>query len=290
MLFFLLFAGFFSGITTVLFGFSGGFFTVPIVAYTLSHGSTCGGQQPMTVAVATSALVMLVTSLLAVLRRQRPDSRSLPGIGSLTLAIAVGAVPGAIAAQAAGSTVIRDGFVLYLGGTLMDCLLRPGFLRVTSVTPKMKGWPAWVGGDHWTAGGVSRGGRQCDDGTVIAASRCVNDTGGSRSQSIDPPDGPDGNLNLLVPCIECRPERQLCPPKSSGLAGWHHADHRRSDRHVGGGALCCMAPRPVTCRVLSLAVRTVYGGDPLCTDPRLAKADQYSGQLLAVIFANSVSV
>lgn len=146
MLFFLLFAGFFSGITTVLFGFGGGFFTVPIVAYTLSHCSTCGGQQPMTVAVATSALVMLVTSLLAVLRRQRPDSRSLPGIGSLTLAIAVGAVPGAIAAQAAGSTVIRDGFVLYLGGTLMDCLLRPGFLRVTSVTPKMKGWPAWVGG------------------------------------------------------------------------------------------------------------------------------------------------
>lgn len=137
MLLFLCLAGVISGITTVMFGFGGGFFTVPLLAYTLTLTASPGSEQAataMNVAVATSALVMLASSLLATLRREGRQIAALRGLWPLALMIAIGAIPGALAARGADSDFIRYGFVVYLGITLLDCLLRPGFMQSTSST------------------------------------------------------------------------------------------------------------------------------------------------------------
>lgn len=102
MLFFLGLAGVISGITTVMFGFGGGFFTVPLLAYTLTLTASPGSEQAataMNVAVATSALVMLASSLLATLRREGRQIAALRGLWPLALMIAIGAIPGALAAR-----------------------------------------------------------------------------------------------------------------------------------------------------------------------------------------------
>lgn len=132
MMVFLAIAGVISGITTVLFGFGGGFITVPLLVSVLAaqHLPTdAGGGEVMQIAVATSAAVMLFSSLVASLR-QRQLLRQLAGVlKPLWLMIAVGGVVGAVAAQFSSGQWIRAGFVVYLLLTLLDCLFRPGFLR-----------------------------------------------------------------------------------------------------------------------------------------------------------------
>lgn len=63
--------GILSGITTWLFGFGGGFVTVPLLYLLATSGwgaQSAVGQQAMQIAVATSALVMLCSALLATWR------------------------------------------------------------------------------------------------------------------------------------------------------------------------------------------------------------------------------
>ena len=136
MMLFLAMAGVASGITTVWFGFGGGFITVPLLVSVLAaqHLSVNGqGNRVMQIAVATSAAVMLFSSLVATLR-QKQLLRQLAGVlKPLWLMIAVGGIIGAVAAQFSSGQWIRAGFVAYLLLTLLDCLFRPGFLRTTPV-------------------------------------------------------------------------------------------------------------------------------------------------------------
>ncbi len=132
MVIFLAMAGVLSGMTTVLFGFGGGFITVPLLVSVMAEQQRPGNLSDgsvMQMAVATSAAVMLFASLTASLR-QRQLLRQLAGVlRPLWLTIAVGGIAGAVAAQYTGGQWIRAAFVGYLLITLLDCVFRPGFLR-----------------------------------------------------------------------------------------------------------------------------------------------------------------
>lgn len=111
------------GSTTVLFGFGGGFVTVPIIIV-----ADAGlGDRAAQVAAATSALVMFVNASVAT-ASTRPDVlRVLRGRAGLLLLLAVGGAAGAVAARFAPDAVLRWGFVAYVGATAVDLLVRPGF-------------------------------------------------------------------------------------------------------------------------------------------------------------------
>lgn len=142
MIIFLAMAGLLSGITTVLFGFGGGFITVPLLVSVLAaQHISAGGQSSvvMQIAVATSAAVMLFSSLMASLRQKQLLSQLAGVLKPLWLMIGVGGIAGAVAAQFSTGQWIRAGFVIYLLLTLLDCLFRPGFLpTATSGEPEIR--------------------------------------------------------------------------------------------------------------------------------------------------------
>lgn len=117
--------GLLTGVTTVLFGFGGGFVTVPVVVWA---DAGLGGDA-MRVAVATSALVMVVNAAIATAATRRGLLAELRGSGVLLALLAAGGVAGALAAHAAPSGLARSAFVAYLLVTIADLLARPGFLR-----------------------------------------------------------------------------------------------------------------------------------------------------------------
>lgn len=116
--------GVFTGVTTVVFGFGGGFMTVPVVALFAS-----GQDAPMVVAVATSSVVMVVNAAIATVSIPRSDLRSLRDERSLLALLAAGGVLGALAAERVPPEVLAWGFVAYLLATIVDALVRPGFVR-----------------------------------------------------------------------------------------------------------------------------------------------------------------
>jgi len=113
------------GITTVLFGFGGGFVTVPIV--TVADAAL--GGHAVRVATATSALVMLVNAAVATASARRGTLEPLRGRTGLFLLLGLGGAVGVAAARFAPDALLRWGFVAYLAVTVADLLLRPGFLR-----------------------------------------------------------------------------------------------------------------------------------------------------------------
>lgn len=120
-----------AGVTTVLFGFGGGFVVVPVLYRLLSgvHGrDSVIGQSAMQIAVATSTGVMIFSALLATLRHQRAGTLDWTQIRPLLGPIGIGSVSGAIVATAVPGDWLRWAFALYLALTIVDCGLRPGFL------------------------------------------------------------------------------------------------------------------------------------------------------------------
>ncbi len=115
-----------TGVTTVLFGFGGGFVTVPVVyaASTLRPDVI----DPMHVAVASSAAVMVVNSLGATVAFRKSGRLRTEYIRPLIGPVALGAGLGAVAAGHVDDGVVRILFVLYLLVTILDSLLRQGFL------------------------------------------------------------------------------------------------------------------------------------------------------------------
>jgi uncharacterized membrane protein YfcA len=103
-LYFLLAAcGCLTGVTTVLFGFGGGFVMVPLLYQLLSHlnaADSAIGQSSVQIAVATSTCVMVFGALLATCRHQRAGTLDWAQIRPLVGFIAGGAVLGALAATA----------------------------------------------------------------------------------------------------------------------------------------------------------------------------------------------
>jgi uncharacterized protein len=117
--------GLLTGVTTVLFGFGGGFVAVPVVVW----ANAALGADAIRVATATSALVMLVNAGFATAVTPRRVLSALRGSGPLLLLLAVGAAAGALATRHAPAGQVHWGFVAYVALTIVDLLLRPGFLR-----------------------------------------------------------------------------------------------------------------------------------------------------------------
>lgn len=128
----LLFFGVLAGVTTVLFGFGGGFVVVPVlysVILARYGGDSAVGHAAMHIAVATSTCVMIFGAGLATLRHNKAGTVPWQQVRPLLGYIAVGAVPGAAAALALSGAWVRWAFIVYLGLTILDSLLRPGFAQ-----------------------------------------------------------------------------------------------------------------------------------------------------------------
>lgn len=127
-----------SGMTTVLFGFGGGFVVVPVLYGVLRTGA--GGalaeQAAMHVAVATSTCVMIVNAALSTRRSARAGTLIRAWLWPLAGFIGIGSLIGALAAGVVSGTVMRIAFVVYLAVTIADCLFRRGFVApVTDAKP-----------------------------------------------------------------------------------------------------------------------------------------------------------
>ncbi|GAA4616751.1 TSUP family transporter [Saccharopolyspora hordei] len=114
-----------TGVTTVLFGFGGGFVIVPVVDVVVSAAT---GADAMHTAVATSTAVMVVNAATATVAQARSGRLRADHLRPLLVPIAVGAVLGAFAATWAPDTALRWLFIAYLAITVLDSALRSGFL------------------------------------------------------------------------------------------------------------------------------------------------------------------
>lgn len=148
----LCFVGLAVGVTTVLFGFGGGFVTVPIILLV----DAARGPDALRIAIATSALVMVVNAIVATSATRRSVLGHLRGRWLLFLLLAVGGAAGAIGTLLVPDAIPRWGFVIYIAITIIDLLLRPGFLPGRETMRRTK-----VGGrllpDYWgiPVGGVA---------------------------------------------------------------------------------------------------------------------------------------
>lgn len=86
----------------------------------------------MQIAVATSALVMLCSALLATWRHVRTGTLSWRRLWAMLTGIAVGGIAGALLALEVSGEWIRWLFVIYLLATVADCYLRAGFMTPPS--------------------------------------------------------------------------------------------------------------------------------------------------------------
>lgn len=137
-----------TGLTTVLFGFGGGFVVVPLLYRALSAADAHGpGQSAMHIAVATSTAVMILSASLATRKHRLAGNILWSYVWPLGGFIGLGAIMGAGAATLASSDVVRLAFVAYLGVTLLDCLARRGFLaRAGQDSPQRLGQAQTVAG------------------------------------------------------------------------------------------------------------------------------------------------
>lgn len=177
--------GVLAGLTTVLFGFGGGFVTVPVIVW-----ADAGlGQAAAHVAVATSSVVMVVNACAATAATDRAILRQLRGTPALLLLLAAGGAVGTVAARWAPGSVIQWAFVAYLAITIADLLLRPGFFRprttlrpgqggnaaIPKAIPALLGAPIGaiaaflgVGGSVMTVPMLRRSGRDMSTATSLA--------------------------------------------------------------------------------------------------------------------------
>jgi hypothetical protein len=131
----LLLCGGVAGVTTVLFGFGGGFVVVPLMVTLLIsvHGpDSAAGQAAMHIAVATSTALMIFAASLSTWRHHRRRTVQWRLVRPLVGYIAIGAVLGAAAAVSVSGEWVRWMFIGYLAITIADATLRPGFLRQAS--------------------------------------------------------------------------------------------------------------------------------------------------------------
>ena len=146
--------GVLSGVTTVLFGFGGGFVAVPVLYAALGPATADdpAALAAMHIAVATSTCVMIVNAAAATRRHQKAGNILRAYVWPLAGYIAVGAALGALAAMRIDGGLVRLAFIAYLAVTLADCLLRQGFLAHDG-----GGQPRPLGGAATAGGGLAIG-------------------------------------------------------------------------------------------------------------------------------------
>ena len=123
-------AGFTTSVTTVLFGFGGGFgggFVVVPFVYQLLRGQPEMAGNAMHIAVATSTAVMIINAGWVSYRNWRAGTISVQACFPLIWFIAIGAVIGSWLAGLLSEQWVRSLFSLYMLVTIADCLLRKGF-------------------------------------------------------------------------------------------------------------------------------------------------------------------
>ncbi|ARE85535.1 sulfite exporter TauE/SafE family protein [Seohaeicola sp. SP36] len=146
----LLICGGLAGVTTVLFGFGGGFVVVPLMYITLmtTHGpASIAGAAAMHIAVATSTALMIFAASLSSWRHHQRRTIDWGLVRPLVGYIALGAVLGAAMAMSLDGDWVRLAFIVYLGLTIADAILRPGFLHHAGghVRPMGRGVTAFAG-------------------------------------------------------------------------------------------------------------------------------------------------
>lgn len=172
--------GVLTGLTTVLFGFGGGFVTVPVIMWVDGVLDAAAPE----VAVATSAVVMVVSAAAATAATPRTTLVHLRSAATLVVLLGCGGVLGAGLARLAPPQLTTWGFVVYLVITILDVLLRPGFLRRATVIdgpqrefaiPPALGVPIGavasflgVGGSVMTVPLLRRGGQPMNVATALA--------------------------------------------------------------------------------------------------------------------------
>ncbi|MBT0729799.1 sulfite exporter TauE/SafE family protein [Rosenbergiella nectarea] len=123
-----------TGVTTVLFGFGGGFVVVPFV-YQLFLRQPVVANHALHIAVATSAAVMIFNAGWATYNPQRRRNLSANILFPLTLFIGLGAVMGSLLAGQLSEAVIRLLFIFYMLVTIIDCLVSRHFLKGSEARP-----------------------------------------------------------------------------------------------------------------------------------------------------------
>lgn len=140
MVFWLISFGLISGITTWLFGFGGGFVTVPLL-YTLILSlwgvNSLPGEHAMQIAVATSALIMLFSATITTIKHNKAGRIDWKIISILFIGIACGGILGALLALTVEGDWIRWLFIGYLFVTILDCYFRSGFMTPTTPIKKI---------------------------------------------------------------------------------------------------------------------------------------------------------
>ncbi|MFB7919411.1 sulfite exporter TauE/SafE family protein [Streptomyces sp. NPDC056061] len=126
----LLLFGCLTGVTTVLFGFGGGFVTVPVVYAYLTTATHDDAGDAMHVAVATSTAVMVVNAVTATLAQHRAGRLRQEYVWPLAGFVLLGAVLGSLVATRLSGGLLHVLFAVYLLVTIADSLLRKGFLAV----------------------------------------------------------------------------------------------------------------------------------------------------------------
>ncbi|MEW2292974.1 sulfite exporter TauE/SafE family protein [Streptomyces sp. NPDC006743] len=148
----LLLFGCLTGVTTVLFGFGGGFVTVPVVYGFLGATAHGDGDGAMHVAVATSTAVMLVNAAWATVAQHRAGRLRREYLWPLAGYVLLGAALGSLVATRISDTLLNALFAVYLLVTIADSVLRKGFLAVTG-----DGAPRPLGRITTTLGGAGIG-------------------------------------------------------------------------------------------------------------------------------------
>lgn len=165
-------AGFTTGITTVLFGFGGGFVVVPFVYQLMLRQPAIAGNA-MHVAVATSTAVMIFNAGWVSYRNWRAGRLAAQTLFPLLWFIAIGAVVGSCLAGILSENIVRALFILYMLATISDCLLRKGFSRAAlGVACPASGHRRRC--DYRYDRRIAGRGRQRHDGAPATATRVCN--------------------------------------------------------------------------------------------------------------------
>ena len=141
-------AGLTTGITTVLFGFGGGFVVVPFVYQLLRRQPELTGNA-MHIAVATSTAVMVFNAGWVSYQNWRAGKLSSRILLPLLWFIAIGAFVGSWLAGMLSEGFVRTLFILYMLVTMGDCLLRKGFFSNSA--------PRQLSSFRATGGGITIG-------------------------------------------------------------------------------------------------------------------------------------